>query len=632
MSESKRAIIVGAGLSGLVTAKELIEVGIDNVIILEQEQELGGVWRKYCWNTTTMTSSKWLSEFGSYPMPDFYPDFLTPEQMLEYLSSFTKTFNLEEHIHCGITVEAVRDNGNGKYNVHTDNEIYQDYDIVVLCTGIHGQPDLPELPGLKTFEGTILHGSQYKTPESFKDKRVLCIGLGESGVGISSEISSVAANTIVSASALTLAPRVYPHTNIPFDQMQFWPIGEYMKDYQEVLNLGMSWYYKLPEFLRPAYTRFHLWLKLFPKEWLPKAVIPEHWHAKYWPKPNKFVSGNLTQPTTPSDDILYLVHSQQIEAKGRTVGFDAKKAYFEDGSSAEIDTVVINAGYKPSVLAIELPQKWEYREQELYKSSFHPDFPNVAFVGLIRPTVGSLPAMAEMQARFVAQVFSNNLELPNPQELKRIIAKESNKHAHECPAMQARTPHVYFFDKWMEEMAELIGCRPKIGDHLRSLKQLQSYWLGSPMPLRFRLRGPGAVKNGYERYADRVDKVYSSGFGAHVRKIVLLSFLYPHILTLLFIATLILGFHLSPVICLGAGAVFWLLYMKVDLFRFLLSFPNLLRINAMIRKTLIEYTDSPQFSSSSKFKMLNYKSPEVLQVDTDVDQTEVVNKQTAPQL
>ena len=632
MSQTKRALIVGAGLSGLVTAKELIEVGIEDVIILEQEQDLGGVWRKYCWNTTTMTSSKWISEFGSYPIPDKYPDFLEPQQMLKYLESFAKTFNLEERIHCGISVQAVRDDGNGKYNVHTDNKIYQGYDFVVLCTGIHGQPDIPDLPGLENFEGTVLHGSKYKTPESFKDKRVLCIGLGESGVGISSEISSVAANTIVSASTYPLAPRVYPHTNVPFDQMQFWPIGEYMKDYQEVVTVGLSWYYKLPEFLRSAYARFNLWLRLYPKEWLPKAVLPYHWHSKYWPKPNKFVSGNLTQPTTPTDDILYLVHSQQIEPKGRTIGFDAKKAYFEDGSSVEIDSVVINAGYKPGVLKIELPKNWKYREQELYKSCLQPELPNLAFVGLIRPTVGSLPAMAEMQARFVAQVFSKNLELPNPQKLKRIIAKESEKHARECPIMHERTPHVYFFDKWMEEMAELIGCRPRIWDHLSSLKQLQSYWFGSPMALRFRLRGPGAAKDGYERYASRVDRIYGTGFGSYLKKIVLFYFFYPYVLTFLFIAILIGAFHLSIPISLGAGAIFWFLYMKVELFRFLLSFPNLLRLNSRTRKTLIEYTDSPQFSSSSIFKKLNYESPEIVQIDTDISPTEVVNKQTVAQI
>ena len=88
---SRRALIIGAGSSGIVAAKELMDVGIDDVTILEQSEDLGGVWRKYCWSSATLTSSKWLTEFGSYPMPEEYPDFHTPGLMMKYLRSFVVT-------------------------------------------------------------------------------------------------------------------------------------------------------------------------------------------------------------------------------------------------------------------------------------------------------------------------------------------------------------------------------------------------------------------------------------------------------------------------------------------------------------------------------------------------------------
>jgi dimethylaniline monooxygenase (N-oxide forming) len=618
MIQNKKCIIIGAGISGLVTAKELMEVGIDDLTILEKSEEFGGVWQKYCWDSTTMTSSKWITEFGSYPMPDEYPDFLKPEQMMEYLNSFAKLFRLEERIRCGVTVQSIQRNNDGKYDVVTDKNTYNDYDIVVVCSGVHGNPDIPDVPGLKDFPGTVLHGSSYKNPIPFQDKRVLCIGVGESGVGINSEISSLAARTVVSASSLPLAPRVYPHTDVPFDQLQFWPIGEYLKDYQEILNLGMSWYNRLPRSLQPAYAQFHLWLRLFPKEWLPKAVIPHHWHAKYWPKPNQNISGNLTRPENPTDDILYLVHTHKIVPKGRVMKFEQNRAYFEDGSFEEVDAVVVNTGYKPGLVSIKLPNNWQYQYQELYKGCFHPKMPNLAFVGLVRPTVGSIPAMAEMQARFIAQVLADNIQLPEPQKFKKIIEKEANKHARECPTMQDRVPHVYFFDRWMEEMADLIGCRPKIWYHLSSFKQLQAYLFGAPNPLRFRLRGPGAVNSGYERYAARVAKVYNTGFGSQARAVVLFFFFYPHLLTLLLVAVLFWGAKLSLGFSISIAVLFWLLYMNVDLFRLIFWLPNLLRLNLMFKKILVQYTPSPNFKPSSKFKNLNYKAPEVLQTDANI--------------
>ncbi|MEM6752060.1 MAG: NAD(P)-binding domain-containing protein [Cyanobacteria bacterium P01_C01_bin.38] len=596
MNTSKKCLIVGAGVSGLVTAKELIEVGIEDITILEQEKELGGVWQKYCWNSATLTSSKWMTEFGSYPMPDDYPDFLTPEQMLIYLDSFVKEFGLEKYIRTGVTVREIHKYNSGKYEVVTDEYNYRDYDFVVLCTGLHGQPNIPKIPGLEEFEGELIHGSQYKTPEPFRDKQVLCLGLGESGIGINSEISSTAARTIVSASSYTPAPRIIAHSSNPLDQMQFWPIGQYVRDYKEILSLELSWYVRLPKLLKPLYARFHPWLNLFPKEWLPKAVIPNHWHGKYWPKPSKKygqVSGNFTKPENPTDDILYLVHAGQIIPKGKVVRLERNSAYFEDGSREEIDSLVINTGYKSPVLSIGLPNRWHYRHQELYKGCFHPKLPNLAFVGLIRPTIGSIPAMAEMQARLVARVFSGSVKLPESEQLVKVIEKEAKKQTKECPQMQERLPHVYFFDRWMEEMAELIGSRPSFWEHFGSIKQLQAYLFGAPIPLRFRIRGYGAALNGKEQYAQRVAKVYSNNVGKFVKSQVIMAFFYPHLLTLLLLLILLWGVKLSVVISLGLAGLFWLLYMNVDLFRFVLTLPFIFINNAQIRQNLLQHTPNP---------------------------------------
>jgi len=617
MKPSKKCLIVGAGLSGLIAAKELLEVGIEDIIILEREQELGGVWQKYCWQSATLTSSKWITEFGSYPMPDEYPDFPTPEQMLAYLHAFVKEFGLEKYIRCGVTVRGVQKDDKGKYEVVTEEYTYRDYDFVVLCTGLHGQPDIPKIMGLEEFGGEVIHGSQYKTPEPFRDRQVLCLGLGESGIGINSEISSIAGRTIVSASSYTPAPRIFPYTTNPFDQMQFWPIGSYIKDYQELLTLGTSWYIRLPKLLKPLYARFHPWLNLFPQEWLPKALLPNHWHGKYWPKPSqKFgeVSGNLTKPQTPSDDILYWYYTNQIIAKGRVVRFDSTSAYFEDGSREEIDTLVINAGYKSPVLSIDLPNHWRYRHQELYKGCFHPELPNLAFVGLVRPTIGSIPAMAEMQARLVAQVFSGGVELPEPQQLTKIIQKEARKHARDCPEMQERLPHIYFFDRWMEEMADLIGCRPSIWEHLGSFKQLQAYLFGAPMPLRFRLRGPGAVAGGKERYVARVAKVYGNPFGKQMKFLILKYLFYPYIVALALLLVLLWGFKVSLAISLGLTALFGLLYMTVDLFRFLVSLPLTISLIIPLREQFVQHPPDPQFNTY--LFIPKYKSPSIFQKDT----------------
>lgn len=506
-------------------------------------------------------------------MPNAYPDFITPEQMLAYVRDFAQTFGLTERIRCGVTVQAVEKEGGGQYTVVTDQGVYRGYDHVVFCTGLHGKPDFSAIPGLDAFQGTVVHGSQYKSPDPFIGKHVLCIGLGESGFSINAEVSRVAAQTVVSSSPVARVPRVFPHTRNPLEQMQFWPINGLMKDYQELLSFGISWLYRVPAFLRPLVIGFNFLLKDCPAAWRPETVIPARWHGKFWPKPvPRFgdVSGNLTRPEAPSDDVVHLVKSGQILPKGRVERVDATGAIFADGSRVEADAIVLNVGYQPTLQNVDFPEGWHYRHLDLYKGCFHPQMPNLAFVGMVRPTIGSIPAMAEMQARWVAQVFAGNLTLPTALETQ--TQQEAEQHKKDYPTLD-RLPHVYFFDRWMEEMAELMGCRPQSREHLGSWKQFQAFWVGPPQPLRFRLKGPGAVSDGYERYADRVATLYGSWFGLLSKGVILGFLVYPHLLAVLLAVALIAGLKLSVGLGVAIALLFWILYMKVDLFRFVFSFP-----------------------------------------------------------
>ena len=76
-------------------------------------------------------------------------------------------------------------------------------------------------------------------------------------------------------------------------------------------------------------------------------------------------------------------------------------------------------------------------------------------------------------------------------------------------------------------MAELIGCRPRIWEYLGSIKQLQAYLLSITIPLRYRMRGRGAILNGKERYVQHVAKVYGHGFGKFVKSQIIMAFFTP---------------------------------------------------------------------------------------------------------
>ena len=610
----KRCVIVGAGLSGLVAAKELIDVGIDDLIILEQSQDLGGVWLQHAWPSVTLTSSKWITEFGSYPMPDSYPDFPTPEQMVDYLQSFAQHFDLEKYIRYDTTVSEIKRHGESRYTILTNRDSYEDIRFVAVCSGLHGKPNMPKIPGLDEFRGTKLHGYSYPGPDWFQNQRVLCIGLGESGVGISSEISSVAQQTIVLAKTLALAPRVYPYTNLPYDQTSNWQIAKWVKDFQEVVTVGASWYGRLPDWLQSRFAEFHPILRRFPKQWLPEVWAPYRWHGKFWPHPTGVESsgnGNLTRPDAPSDDLFYLMETGKIRPQGLVTHFEGNRAHFEDGSSAEVDAVICNTGYQANVMRMQFPNGWQYCHRDLYRGCLHPDLPNVAFVGFVRPSIGSIPAMAEMQARLVAQVFSQQKQLPPQKRLKRLVAKEFQRHAHQHAVMQARFPHVYAFEPWMDEMGELIGCKPKLWNHLDSWQSLRAYLMGATIPLRFRMQGTGAVKDAKQRYIDRTTKLVKNSFGALARNYMIVFFFYPHVLTLIVGLFLRWGLHLPVSMALALATLFWVAYMTVDVFRFFAWWPMILLdyyffLGKGIRNEQAFSTHKPP----------SYQAPEIFQMDT----------------
>lgn len=66
------------------------------------------------------------------------------------------------------------------------------YDAVMICNGHCKEAIIPKIPGICSFQGTISHSRHYRTSEIYKGKKVLIIGAGTSGCGISNQISSVA--------------------------------------------------------------------------------------------------------------------------------------------------------------------------------------------------------------------------------------------------------------------------------------------------------------------------------------------------------------------------------------------------------------------------------------------------------
>jgi len=82
-------------------------------------------------------------------------------------------------------------------NCETDEEQDLIYDAVMICTGHHTDKNMPEFPGMKDFKGKILHSHAYRHTAGYEGKRVVVIGIGNSGGDAAVELSRVTAQVII---------------------------------------------------------------------------------------------------------------------------------------------------------------------------------------------------------------------------------------------------------------------------------------------------------------------------------------------------------------------------------------------------------------------------------------------------
>ena len=184
-------IVIGAGWSGLVSCKYMLEEGL-TVVTLDRKGDIGGVWLytddptiPSVMKTTQCSSSSSFTEMSDYPMPEEIGMFPHHTDILEYLRMYTKKFNLQPHIQLNTTVERVERTGDGWKVSCSSGRVYTST-YLVIATGVvqHPNRDL-EKTTLKEFSGTILHACAIKQPlEEFRNNRLLLLGGGETGSDI----------------------------------------------------------------------------------------------------------------------------------------------------------------------------------------------------------------------------------------------------------------------------------------------------------------------------------------------------------------------------------------------------------------------------------------------------------------
>ncbi|WP_427162195.1 flavin-containing monooxygenase [Aliinostoc sp. HNIBRCY26] len=391
-------LIIGAGFVGLGMAQALqaANISYDQV---DASDDIGGNWYHGVYETAHIISSRKITQFTHFPMPDSYPDFPSAQNMRDYLNSFADHFDLRRNIELNRQVKYVRPVENNLWEVTFDNGEKRLYKGVLMCNGHHWCKRFPQFKG--EFTGEIIHTKDYKHPNQLRGKRVLVIGGGNSACDVAAEAARVAAKSVLSMrESVWFIPKTFAGV----------PVADRAK------GSSPLWYQRLMT---------HLLIRLtFGKH--EDYGLPEPKHRIFEKHP------------TLNSEVPYYIKHGRITAKPGVSFLAGDEVEFVDGTREAFDLIVCGTGYYVSYpfLPPEL-QRVEGSVVKCYEGSFLDDYKGLYFIGWEQPRggVGSIiSAYGPLFARYLKLQDEINIPLG-------LVLKEMG---HKLPGTHLCDPHKYF--------------------------------------------------------------------------------------------------------------------------------------------------------------------------------------------
>ena len=176
-----RFIIIGAGMSGILSAIKLQQAGIENFAIYEKADRLGGTWRENTYAGIACDVPSHLYSYSFAPNPEWSHRFSAGSDIQAYFEDVAGRYGVDSRIQFGTEITRCEFE-DGRWKIELANGSTDVGDIVIAATGVLHHPAYPDLEGIDAFEGTIFHSARWNHDLSLDGKRVGIIGTGSSAI------------------------------------------------------------------------------------------------------------------------------------------------------------------------------------------------------------------------------------------------------------------------------------------------------------------------------------------------------------------------------------------------------------------------------------------------------------------
>jgi cation diffusion facilitator CzcD-associated flavoprotein CzcO len=447
LAQGARIAVIGAGPSGLAAARYALEAGFD-VTVFEAAERLGGQWHTAAdhsgvWPGMHTNTSRAMTAFSDFPAPPEHPLHPAAEQIHAYLEDYARTFGVADRIRFATRVDQVQPGWS------VDGEPFAG---VVVASGRFRRPRLP--PAVGRFGGELLHTFDYPGARAFADRSVLVYGNGISGAEIASDLA--------------------PHAPV---------ISAFRKSryvIQKVVDgVSSDWqWYTLFGALERRELAPDAWSRRQRERVLRLAGSPADFGAPAPDEDLRVAGLSLCQ------DYLAQVREGSIACRPAITSIDGTTVTFADGSTAEVDVLICATGYDVDIPYLgDAVKDLLGADLTLYQRTFHPDLPGLGVIGQFLAQGPYFPLL-ELQARWIAAVWSGVTTLPGEAEMRHAMAQPRPPlDAHNALALT---------------LSEALGVAP---DPLDWPELTEPLLFGPMLPVRYRLSGPGGLPDAPELFA-----------------------------------------------------------------------------------------------------------------------------------
>jgi thioredoxin reductase len=410
-------LVIGAGPSGLSVGEQLVKVGAD-FVIAEATNDVGGIWNLGSENSPAyeslhFISSSTMSGFPGFPMPADYPDYPSALQIRDYLRAYAVHSGVQKHVRLrtkitkvtpaaggGFTVQSVTSSATGDAaatpaeHKTTELETTEHFAGVIVANGHLNVPNDVTWPG--QFNGQILHSRSYKSRNILAGKRVLVVGVGNSGCDIAVDAAAVAAKTFISV------------------RRGVWFAPKYI--FGKPADVFASEGPHLPKFIEAKVV-----VPIFEKICKLLGGDP----TKYGlPKPKHRI---LDEIPVVNSQLLYMLGHGRISPKPGIERLDGNDVVFTDGTREAIDLIVTATGYRV-VFPFAAPELLHEKSGfDMPLKILHPTNADLLAAGLTEGIGPGYPTYANSATLIAHYVAAHNRSSADVQSLRIRIIEADRK-------------------------------------------------------------------------------------------------------------------------------------------------------------------------------------------------------------